>query len=349
MRVETVPSTIATGLLVLTSTATAQKAASEDSDTGGGGELGNLLETINRFVDSWDQTLIEALTEFIKTPFKTVLELLLQLTVELLTATPTVHPNPAILEIHRLTLLLVYLVAGLIFTVTGILYIIGPVLGISYSQVRLILPKLILALILSTVSPQLLQLTIDFTDAVVHAFKPQLFGQNWLELIGLSSGLLLAVLLKAVLLIAVASIMIIRVIYIMFVTAISPLILITWSLPKINRYADTFISGYVAALIIAPLNLLVLRFSLALMKGQGTNIFQAAENWILGVASLILLVLLPYQVWGASQAIVGQARGLASKTVNRITNQKTEKNFDLDQDEQRRLESYRRRKEGRGR
>ncbi|MDZ5813123.1 hypothetical protein U4E84_17470, partial [Halorubrum sp. AD140] len=318
------------GLLLATGTASAQEDEEDDpvidlsSITDA---IDDLTEAFEEFTGDWDQTLTEVLLDVLFDPFRSLGEVLLNVLAKLLTTTPSVYPNPAVEEIHSQVLVLVILLSTLAFMAAGLLYMIGPVLGITYSQVRLILPRILIALAFSFVSLPLLQLTVEFTDALVHAFTPQLFEQSFTEMIGLSTGLVLAWVIQSFLLAAVVILMIIRMVYIMFAAAISPLLALVWSLPRIRRYADTFIAGYFAALMIAPLDLLALRFSLALMDGQGTTVIQSTSNWILGVASLTLLLLIPYQVWGASQTIVGKATKATSKTVNKTQNNQTEQNF----------------------
>ena len=139
--------------------------------------------------------------------------------------------------------------------------------------------------------------------------------------------------------------MIISMVYIMFVAAISPLLALMWSLPRIRRYADTFIAGYFAALMIAPLNLLVLKFSLALFDGHGTTYLQSRAYWMLGIVSLILLILVPYQVWGASQTIVGQARRVTSGVNNRRqNNNENEDDLGLTDEQKQRLKENQRKR-----
>jgi len=335
--------------LLATGTASAQRNGEDrdpvididlDSVTDAISELTGLIEDF-----TGDQTLTEILLDVLFNPFRSLGEALLKIVVDVLTETPTVYPNPAVEEVHRQVLILVILLSVLVFIVAGILHMIGPVLGITYSQVRLILPRIIIALIFSLVSLPLLQLSVEFTDALVHAFQPGLFEQSFAEMLGLSTGVLLAVVIQSMLLVAVVILMIIRMVYIMFAAAISPLLALIWSLPRLRRYADTFIAGYFAALMIAPLDVLVLRFSLALMNGNGTDIIQSSSNWILGVASLTMLLIVPYQVWGASQTIVGKATKTASKTVNKVKNNQEQNKFELSEDEQNRLQSYRNRKQ----
>ena len=341
-------STVFTFLLVATGTVSAQEESEDDGDTivdfdGVVDAIKGLSEAFTDFTEG--KTLTDVLHTVLFGPFEALAEALLYVVVEVLTATPSVYPNPAVEEIHGQVLILVILLSVLAFMGAGILHMIGPVLGVTYGQVRLILPRILIALVFSTVSLPLLQLSIDFTDALVHAFQPQLFQQSFTELIGLGIGLGLAAVIQSLLLVAVAAVMIIRMVYIMFVAAISPLLALMWSLPRLRRYADTFIAGYFAALMIAPLNLLVLQFCLALLNGNGTTVLQSSSNWILGIASLTLLLLVPYQVWGASQTIVGKATKTASKTVNKVKNNQEQNKFELSEDEQNRLQSYRNRKQ----
>jgi hypothetical protein len=239
--------------------------------------------------------------------------------------TPSVHPNPAVEEVHREVLLVTTLLSTVGFAAAGILYMIGPVVGISYSQVRSILPRLLLALIFSTVSLPLLQIAVDLTDALILAFAPEQLSMSFSQLLGFSIGLVLVWVIKATLLLALAALFVIRDVYILFVAAISPLIALMWSLPPTKKYADTFIGGWIAALLIAPLDLLALKFSLALLQGNGATGIQSVSNWILGIGSLVLLLLIPRQLWKASQSTVGKANELGSELKKRVRNSQTGK------------------------
>jgi hypothetical protein len=92
-------------------------------------------------------------------------------------------------------------------------------------------------------------------------------------------------------------------------------------LPRVKRYSDTFIAGWFAALLIAPLDMLVLKFSFALMSGAGSGALQSVSNWVIGIASLTLLLLVPKQVWDASQTAVGMTRTTTQTVKQRQENQ----------------------------
>lgn len=285
-----------------------------------------LIGDFQQFTDEWDQTLISVLKAVLFEPFRLLAQQLLNYTTLVLTTTPQIHPNPAVEQIHQLTLATAVALTGVILTWAGVLHITGPLLGISYQQVRKILPRTILALALASVSLPLLQLLIDLTNALVHAFRPQQLTASITQLAGLSTGLVLAWVAESVVLLAVVIIFIVRDVYILFFAAASPLFLIMWSVPRIRRYADTFIGGFFAALLIAPLDVLALRFCLALLQGSGNTGVQNLSNWMIGVASFTLLLVIPYQVWTASQSAVGTARRITSTTKQRMTtNRRTQR------------------------
>ena len=277
------------------------------------------LEDINDNIQNFtgSKTLEDIFRDILFGPFRELIQLMLEEVAVILTTTPDIHPNPAVENIHQLALKISYLVATLAFMVAGILHMVGPIFGISYSQVRKILPRVIIALVFSTVSLPLLQLGIDFSDALTHVFKPSLVSDSIGQMMGLRVGAVLVWIINASLLLGVLVIFLIRDIYIMFAAAISPLLAITWSLPRAKRYADSFISGWFAALLIGPLDMIVLRFSIKLMRGSGATALQSATNWLFGIAGLALLIIIPYQLWGVSQTAVGQAyslsRGVKSK------------------------------------
>lgn len=295
------------------------------------GPITYLLEILISIVEDWDEELAEVMESVLFYPFETMGQQLITVVATVLTTTPSVHPNPAVEEVHSQLLVVTYLLATLVLMFAGILYMIGPVLGVSYGQVRMILPRMILGLVFAAFSLPLMQIFVDLTDALVMAFRPEGLRLSVEETLGLASGVLLAYVTKSILLLALVALFILRAIYILFIAAISPLLALMWSIPKFKRYADTFIAGWFAALLIAPLDLLVLNFALAMMEGDGVDIFQSVSNWILGIASLILLLLVPYQVWTASQTIVGQTyraeTGVRQRIESRQNDQITEQDL----------------------
>ncbi len=308
-------------------------------------EIAELSGDFDEFTETWDSQLQDTISQTLFRPFYNLLEPLIGAVVNALTTTPRVHPNPAVSEIHSQLLLIAFILATLVFAAAGILYITGPILGISYREARQILPRAFLGLALATVAPQLFQLTVDLSDALIHALEPGDLGLNVKTMAGIEASIVLAWLVNSFLLLGVAAVLIIRMVYIMFVTAISPLIALAWSIPRLRKYADTFLGGYVAALLIAPLDLIVLKFSFALLQGNGTTALQSVSNWVLGVASFTLLLIIPYQVWGASQMLVGKARQTTSTLITRARQTRQTQGYNLSQDEARRLESYRRRRD----
>lgn len=332
----------------------------ENDDEGPIVDLSGVIEAINQliddfqyFTDNWDKTIEELLIAVLFKPFQTVAQQLIRFLSMLLMHTPDVHPNPAVEEVHSQVLLVTYFLSGLTFTATGLLYITGPLFGVSYGQVRMIIPRILAALIFSTVSLPLLQYAVELSNVLVQVFAPSQLYMSMEQLAGLSTALVIAWVVESAVLLVVVVMFIIRNVYIMFVAAISPLLALTWAVPKAKRYADTFIAGWWTALAMAPLDMLVLKFSFAMIQGNGGNIPGSISNWILGVGAFSLLILVPYQLYGASQAAVGQAyvvsRGIKNraKQAYRYKRGKTggqQTDFDLSQDEARRLKSYRRKK-----
>lgn len=283
--------------------------------------IDDLVDEIADFTGTWDTTLEELLTGVLFHPFNILAQQLVRQFTTVLTNTPSVYPNPVVEEIHRDTLLVAYTVAGLVLPATGILYMYGSVLGVSYQEVRMILPRFITGLVFATVSLPLLQYTVEFSDALVYAFAPSGLTMSVTQVAGLSVSLVLVWVINAFLLLALVVVFIIRSVYILFVAAISPLLALAWAFPKTKRYADTFISGYWTALAMAPLDVLVLKFILSLLTAQGSGV-QGLSNWILGVAGFTLLLWVPYQLYGASQAILGQAYVVSRSVKTRVKQRK---------------------------
>ncbi|KAB7514614.1 hypothetical protein DM867_05710 [Halosegnis rubeus] len=301
----------------------------EDSETvidfsGLSSAIDDLVDEIADFTGTWDTTLEELLTGVLFHPFNILAQQLVRQFTTVLINTPSVYPNPVVEEIHRDTLLVAYTVAGLVFPATGILYMYGSVLGVSYQEVRMILPRFITGLVFATVSLPLLQYTVELSDALVYAFAPSGLTMSVTQVAGLSVSLVLVWVINAFLLLALVVVFIIRSVYILFVAAISPLLALAWAFPKTKRYADTFISGYWTALAMAPLDVLVLKFILSLLTAQGSGV-QGLSNWILGVAGFTLLLWVPYQLYGASQAILGQAYVVSRSIKTRVKQRKQAK------------------------
>ena len=286
--------------------------------------IDDLVDELADFTGTWDTTLEDLLIAVLFKPFHTLAQQLVRQFTLILTNTPTIYPNPVVEEVHRDTLLVTYAVAGLVLPATGILYMYGSVLGVSYREVRMILPRFITGLVFATISLPLLQYTVEFSDALVYAFAPSGLTMSTTQLAGLSVSLVLVWVINAFLLLALVALFIIRNVYILFVAAISPLLALAWAFPKTKRYADTFISGYWTALAMAPLDVLVLKFIFSLLSAQGSGV-QGVSNWVLGVAGFTLLLWVPYQLYGASQAILGHAYMVSRGVKTRVKQRKQAK------------------------
>lgn len=130
---------------------------------------------------------------------------------------------------------------------------------------------------------------------------------------GLTSSLVLVWFINAWVLLALVLLMVIRNFYLAFVAAVSPLIAVAWSFSSTKPYAESFISLWFVLLITAPADVLVLRFALVMMEASGAFGLQTVSNWILGTASFTMMLWIPYQLYGVSQAVVG-GRSIASST-----------------------------------
>jgi hypothetical protein len=316
--------------LICTAPVAAQETGgdSDDENSGDGTvvniDLGEVVEAIedlatnfDDFTKTWDEALKEILKATLFHPFLSLLKYLVSILARVLLHTPDVHPNPAIESIHRQTLLVTYLCSGIAFMTAGLLHMVGPIFGIAYRQVRMIFPRIVVALIFASVSLPLLQYTIEFSNALVHAFKPAGLETSMGEMLGTGSVLVIVWVVNSWLLLAVVIIFVIRAAYLLFVAAISPLVALGWSLPQTKRYADTFIAGWFTALMMAPLDMLALKLMFVLMSGNGATGIQHLSNWVYGMAASVLLLWIPYQLYGASQAAIGQAYSITGQTKSR--------------------------------
>jgi hypothetical protein len=283
--------------------------ADDDDDDGGLFDF-----SLDDFTDGMYEAFYNVLDTFMLGLFEDVMTVLLNAVPRLLTYTPDVAGNPAVEDMHDKTLIVAYATGTLAVAVIGLLYMTGPIIGISYQQVRPLLPRLLVAIIFATISLPLLQLAVDGTNALTTAFTPDSF--NFQQMSGMGAGLLLVIAINTALLVALAALFIIRDIYILFVAAISPLLAVLWVFPKARRYADSFIAGWFAALLMAPLDMLVFHFLIEMMEGTGGGP-EAIANWLFGIAGFILLLFIPYQLYSASQAGVGASMLIAHQIVQK--------------------------------
>ncbi|MDY6771376.1 MAG: hypothetical protein SV186_05495, partial [Candidatus Nanohaloarchaea archaeon] len=98
----------------------------------------------------------------------------------------------------------------------------------------------------------------------------------------------------------------------MFGAAIAPLLAVAWAIPGAKRYADPLISAWWAALLIGPLDMMILRLLLALLD-PGNGI----PHYIYAFAGLTLLLIVPYIVFSASGTMTGVAGGLVLSSLSK--------------------------------
>ncbi|MFC4359281.1 hypothetical protein ACFO0N_15145 [Halobium salinum] len=252
------------------------------------------------------ETVDEVLKALILDPVRFLLTQLFQILPQILMHTPNVHPNSAVQEVHGELMPVALGFATVAATATGLLYITDGVFPlVSYEKLRATLPRIVIAVGFAAVSLPVLQLSVDLTNALTQGFAPDKLMFTETELSSVTFQLIILLAAKAVLLLVLIVAFAIRNVYLLFVAAISPLIAVAWAFPTSRKYADAFISGWWTALAMAPLDMLVLKFGLALAGSSGS--IQALENWVYSLAAFTLMLLVPYHLYGASQAAIGQA------------------------------------------
>ncbi len=223
--------------------------------------------------------------------------------VDVLFQAATIHPNPPVTSIHRLTLMVALPATVVIVVLAGVSQVTEG-FGFSFGEPRQVVPILVVGLGGAVIALPLLQIPADIANALVEVFRPS-GSVSIEELAGLTAGLGLVVVINAFLLAALVILFVFRNVYLLFIAAVSPLVAIGWALPATRPYARSFSSAWFALLATAPADALVLRFSLALLEGP-------FPDWIWGVASFSLMLYIPYQLIAVSQGIVG-GRGLAGR------------------------------------
>lgn len=231
-----------------------------------------------------DIDIVDSIQEAIYAPFQALTDALIDSLTYVFTSYPTVNPNDAVQELHRLALVTTFALATLTVIVAGILFQIGPILGVSYQQVRLLLPRVLIALIFGTVSPFLLQYAVELAEALTIAFKPT--SPDFWSTIRFTGGLAVISIINALLLLAVAALFIVRDFYILFAAAASPLIALGWAMPYSRQYATSLIGTFWGFLLIGPLDMIVFRLILELLKTPGNQ----TPEWLTALGGFVMLL-----------------------------------------------------------
>lgn len=263
----------------------------------------------------FDVDLVEKIQEAVFAPFDALASAIIDVLTSVFASYPTVHPNDAVQEVYRLALITTFALSTLTVIVAGILFQIGPIFGVSYQQVRMILPRVLLALVFGTVSPFLLQYAVAFAEALTLAFKPD--DPEFWSTIRLTGGLAVVSIINALLLVAVAALFIVRDFYILFAAAASPLIALGWALPYIRQYANSLIGTFWGFLLIGPLDMIVFRLITAMLKTPGTE----TPEWLTALGGFVMLLYLPFIVLSSGQGMAIFLGGIlyqaTSKPVNK--------------------------------
>lgn len=244
-------------------------------------------------------------------PYRKIVQALINELIDVLTVSVEIYPNPPVETIHTLTLVVAVAASTLVVAASGFYHITGREFGLSYEDVRSILPRLIIWLGFAVVALPLLQIGLDLADAFVQAFRPQ-DTLNVEQLAGLTAGFVVVWFIDAWLLLALVILLVGRYIYLVFLAAVAPLIAVGWALPGTRPYARSFASAWWALLAVAPADILVLRFAVTMVEGSGETGIQAVSNWVIGIGAFGLMLWIPYQLLLVSQGLVG-GRNLAGR------------------------------------
>lgn len=302
--------------------ATATPCSHDDSDDGGGPivnvELGPLVEKLDQILDfltgAGDYVLTDVLTDAILAavfePVRRLLEVVVNLIAGLLTWYPQVYPNEDVADVHRVSLGIAALFTVVVFLVAAVLHLVQDWLSFTPSPVLWkIVPRAVVAVGLSTVSLPFIQHLVDGTVIVAHLFLSR--DVSILAGTSVTGGLLIAGVINVVLLVLVAALYVLKGLFVLYVAGLSPLILLAWSTPWTRKYAAVFVKGFTTALLVAPLSAAAFRLSIGLLEPGSVA---ELPDWILGMAMLILLLVVPWMVWSASGWMLLQASQLAYQT-----------------------------------
>lgn len=258
--------------------------------------IDDLTGNFDDFTDNWKEDLADVITQVIFEPFEELAELLVDILTHVFTSYPQLEGNNDVTELNSLSLKIAFAAGGLVIAAAGFLHITGPVFGIGYSQVRTLLPRIVVALMFGAVSVPLLQLAVDMSEAATYAFKPG--NPGFWSSTRLTGEIVLVAVLQSSLLLGLIFVFLIRDFYIMFAAAIAPLLALGWSFPYTKKYADSMIGTFWAALLIGPIDMVLFRMTLSLLETEGGGV----PHWLLAAAGILVMIWMPYQIFRASQS-----------------------------------------------
>jgi hypothetical protein len=278
--------------------------------------IDDLADDFDDFTDNWTEDLADVIKQVIFEPFRALAEVLVDILTHALTSYPDVGSNSDVRSLHSLSFRITLAAGGVVVAAAGILYMIGPVFGIGYAQVRTLLPRIIVAVMFGAVSTTLLQYSVDMAEAVTYAFQPA--NPTLASSLRLTGELVLVAVLESMLLLGLVLVFLIRDFYILFAAAIAPLIALGWSFPYAKKYADSMIGTYWAALLIGPVDMVLFRFTLSLLETEGGG----TPHWLLAAAGILVMIWMPYQMYGASQAAGSGFRRMMSGAKRKVRNER---------------------------
>lgn len=280
------------------------------------GNFDDLSNGFDDFTDNWTDDLADVLTQVLFEPFQELAELLINILTHVFTSYPQLEGNSDVTSLNALSFKIALAAGGLVIAAAGFLHITGPVFGIGYAQVRTLLPRIVAALMFGAISVPLLQMAVDLSEATTYAFKPG--NPGFWSSTRLTGEIVLIAVLKSALLLGVILVFLLRDFYIMFAAAIAPLLALGWSFPGAKKYADSMIGTFWAALLIGPVDMVLFRMTLSLLRTEGGS----TPHWLLASAGLLMMIWMPYQIFQASQAAGHGFRRMMSGAQRKVSAEK---------------------------
>ncbi|MDY6771108.1 MAG: hypothetical protein SV186_04085 [Candidatus Nanohaloarchaea archaeon] len=306
----------------------------EDGEDGGSTiiniELDRVVDKLQEVLDFFgrmNELMYETMVSVMFDPFRNLLQDLVDFIGSIIVFYPQVYPNEDVETVHQVSMGIAALFTVVVFAAAAVMHMVQDWLSFNPTPTLWkTVPRVFVALGLSTVSLPFIQHLINGSVAVSHLFLPNDVASY--AVMATTSGLLLMAVLNAVLLFLVSLLYVLKGLFVMYVAALSPLILLAWSTPWTRKYAAVFLKGFTSALLVAPLGAAAFRLTLALLEmGPKTQI----KDWLLASTSFLLLLVIPVIVWSASGQMVRQAGKFSSgarRVVTREMRDSTRKRTD---------------------
>jgi hypothetical protein len=273
--------------------------------------IDDLVDEVSGFFDDFDTTLIDVLEAILYDPFKDLLAELVGLLVDAIAGLPEPSENSSVLETHQKVYAVSLVLASPLLVGTGLLYMTGELFGLDYyRQIRVIIPKIVLAAAFGAVSPELLAILIDISEAATEAFRP--VDPDLTSTYHFTIGLIIITAINCLVTLGIVVLLVARNGFLLLFVSLSPLAAMLYAFPPLKPYVKPLWGVFTGFLVATPVMMIIVDLSLSMMAGGET-----IPEWLTTLGMLVLLLAVPLLILRQGTVIVGALSRTATKAVKK--------------------------------